>query len=163
MQCLFSIRVDFVLVFIYVSPDFSQRVPNEQKNEGSLPKMLGSIIMGWICYTDRPDLQLPWKLTEIRTRVGPMKRLLDSEVKSIQRMAHFLTGCRLSQIMHNLGPSIARHLRRCNLTCIGGNSRSNIPTSHFRRMRLRLVAVGTRRTKLYAFSDVSRLPLEGIS
>ena len=71
-----------------------------------------------------------------------MKRLLGSEVKSIQRMAHFLTGCRLSQIMHNLGPSIARHLRRCNLTWIGGNSRSNIPTSHFRRMRLRLVAVG---------------------
>jgi len=32
--------------------------------------MLDSI-QDWICYTDRPDLQMPWKLTEIRTRWTP--------------------------------------------------------------------------------------------
>jgi hypothetical protein len=104
--------------------------------------MLDSI-KDWICYTDRPDLEMPWKLTEIRNRVGPQKGLLDSEVKSIQQVAHFLTVCCWSQIMHNLDPSMARHLRQRNLTWNDGNSSSNnMASSHFPRMLLRLSAVG---------------------
>jgi hypothetical protein len=102
-------------------------------------------IKDWICYTDRPDLQVPWKLTEIRTRVGPLKGLSDSDVKSIQQMAHFLTVYRCSQIMHSLDPSIARHLRQRNLTWTSGNSNSsnnNITSPHFPHMLLRLVALG---------------------
>ena len=106
--------------------------------------MLDSV-KDWICYTDRPNLQMPSKLTEIGTWVGPLKGLLDSEFKSIQQMAHFLTVYCWSQIMYNLDPSMARHLRQRNLTWNGdssSSSSSNIPFSHFPRMLLRLVAVG---------------------
>jgi len=83
-------------------------------------------------------------------------------------MAHFMTVCRWSQIMHNLDPSIARHLRQCNLTWNGGNSSSSssndIPSAHAVTIGCDgILFRGTRRTNLCAFSAVSRLPLEGIS